>query len=162
MSINIRAIERGDLQHVLELMREFARYEDLESSLEVTEERLSAAMFDEGAFVEGLIAFNSDTPIGYAIFYPNFLTFRGQRGYFLEDLYVAQESRASGLGKAFLSLIAKMAQKRGFERIDFLVLDWNETAIGFYQKLGAVRSTDERHFKFTDNAFRQLCGYDAS
>jgi GNAT superfamily N-acetyltransferase len=156
MHHTIRNIERGDLAAVIGLMRDFARYEKLEDFLEVTEERLANAMFETGAFVEGLIALDGNTPVGYAIFYPNFLTFRGQRGYFLEDLFVLETARGTGLGKRFLSEIAKRAAARGFERIDFLVLDWNRTAIDFYERLGAARADDERHFKFTDDAFRSL------
>ena len=157
MKLRIRTAQLEDVPHILELMREFARYEKLESSLEVTEDRLIAAMFGSDAFVEGLIAFEDVEPTGYAIFYPNFLTFRGQRGYFLEDLYVAEKTRGKGLGKAMLSEIAKRALERGFERIDFLVLDWNKSAIEFYKLLGAVNSEDESHFKFTDDAFAALC-----
>jgi GNAT superfamily N-acetyltransferase len=156
MDIQIRDVEPADLKYVVQLMREFARYEDLEALFEATEERLAAAMFDAEAFVEGLIAFEDTKPLGYAIFYPNFLTFRGQRGYFLEDLFVLESARRHGLGKKFLTKIAQRGAARGFERIDFLVLDWNQTAIDFYERLGAERADDERHFKFTDDAFRRL------
>ena len=158
MNITIREIESGDLVAVLRLMSDFARFEKLEQYLEVTEQRLYEAMFDKGAFVDGLIALNGETAVGYAIFYPNFLTFRGQRGYFLEDLYVTEAARGKGVGQAMLRTIARMAAERGFERIDFLVLDWNKTAINFYEKLGADRADDERHFKFTDAAFQALAG----
>ena len=156
MEIKIRRIERDDLGPILELMREFAAYEKLDRYLEVTEERLAAAMFGEEAFVEGLIAEEDEKAIGYAIFYPNFLTFRGQRGFFLEDLFVSKDRRAVGLGKKLLTHIAWIAEARGFERIDFLVLDWNNAAVEFYKKLGAVRSDSESHFKFTDEAFHVL------
>lgn len=156
MPISIRKIEQRDLVVVIQLMRDFARYERLEQFLEVTEKRMQAAMFDEGAFVDGLIAFDGELAVGYAIFYPNFLTFRGQRGYFLEDLYVSEYARGKGVGRAMLQRIAQMAVDRGFERIDFLVLDWNKTAISFYEKLGAGRADGESHFKFTDAAFRAL------
>jgi GNAT superfamily N-acetyltransferase len=156
MSIVIRKIERGDLSTVLGLMREFARYEKLERFLEITEQRMESAMFGDGAFVDGLIAFEDGSPVGYAIFYPNFLTFRGQRGYFLEDLYVTESARGKGVGRAMLRRVAQMAVERGFERIDFLVLDWNKTAIDFYEKLGADRAEGESHFKFTDAVFETL------
>ena len=156
MEIKIRKIEQDDLGAVLGLMREFADYEKLEEFLEVTEERLATAMFTKDSFVEGLIAFNDDRAVGYAIFYPNFATFRGQRGFFLEDLFVSQKFRAAGLGKKFLTRIAQIGDERGFERIDLLVLSWNETAIKFYKGLGAKLSEGESHFKFTDKSFRDL------
>jgi ribosomal protein S18 acetylase RimI-like enzyme len=156
MGVTIRGIECGDLTEVLRLMRDFARYGNLEQYLEVTKEQMYEAMFGENAFVNSLIAFDNDSAVGYAIFYPNFLTFRGERGYFLEDLYVSESARGKGVGQKMLARIAKMAAERGFERIDFLVLDWNQTAIDFYEKLGAVRAKGESHFKFTDAAFNDL------
>ena len=156
MDTTIRSIDKQDLKTVVDLMTQFAAYEKLDQFLEVTEERLEAAMFGDGSFVEGLIAENGGNAVGYAIFYPNFLTFRGQRGFFLEDLYVSENFRTAGLGKEFLTRIAKIARQRGFERIDFLVLDWNETAVRFYEKLGAVRSEGESHFKLTDRSFCNL------
>jgi ribosomal protein S18 acetylase RimI-like enzyme len=137
-------------------MREFAVYERLQEFFDATEERLFEGMFGEAAFVDGLIALDGEKPAGYAIFYPNFLTFRGQRGLFLEDLFVSEEYRSSGVGRALLSRVARIAADRGLERIDFLVLDWNSAAIRFYEDLGARRSEGETHFKFTDQSFRNL------
>lgn len=156
MGIEIRKITPTDINAVLELMREFAAFERLSQHLEVTEDRLANAMFGEDAFVQGLIAFDGEKPVGYAIFYPNFLTFRGQKGYFLEDLFVSDSYRAAGVGKVMLKRIAGLAVERGFERIDFLVLNWNEPAIRFYRNLGAELSENEGHFKFTDKAFLDL------
>lgn len=157
MSVEIRKAEAVDIAAIVALMREFAEYERLADHLEITEEKLFAAMFGPGAFVEGLIATNNSQPVGYAVFYPNFLTFRGQKGYFLEDLFVSERGRRQGLGEKMLRKVAEMAKERGFERIDFLVLDWNHTAIDFYKKLGAHVADDESHFKFTNGAFRKLC-----
>jgi ribosomal protein S18 acetylase RimI-like enzyme len=158
MSTEIRNALPADVPAIIGLMREFAEFERVSEYLEITEEKLLAAMFAPGAYVEGLIALDAGTPVGYAIFYPNFLTFRGQQGYFLEDLFVSEAGRRQGLGEKMLRMVAGMAKKRGFERIDFLVLDWNQPAIDFYRKLGAGIADDETHFKFTDDAFRDLCG----
>ena len=114
-------------------------------------------MFGDGAVVDGLIAFDGETPVAYALFYPNFSSFRGQRGLYLEDIYIKSEYRRSGLGEKMLKEIAYTAASRGFERIDFMVLDWNTPAAKFYERLGAIRDNDERHFKFTDDAFARLC-----
>jgi ribosomal protein S18 acetylase RimI-like enzyme len=113
-------------------------------------------MFGDNAGVEGICAFDGEQPIGYALFYPNFASFRGQRGMYLEDIYVKQEYRGNGVGKTMLKKIARLAAKRGYERLDFLVLDWNDQAAKFYRSLGADRDDAERHFKFTDAAFRSL------
>ena len=160
MKHTVEPIAEKHIPIVIGLMRDFAEYEKLSSFLEVTEARLRAAMFDPGAFVEGFIAFDGDEPAGYAIFYPCFCTFRGQRGIFLEDLYVSERYRGAGIGETLLRRIAQVARSRGFERIDFQVLEWNKSAIGFYEKLGAVRAAEERHFKFTDSAFIGLANAD--
>ena len=156
MDYYIDRIGEEDLPSILDLMREFAEYEKLSWYLQVTETNLREAMFGKDAFVEGLIAESNGEKAGYAIFYPCFSTFRGQRGIFLEDLYVSEKYRGDGLGELMLRKIAHIASSRGIVRIDFNVLDWNTPAIGFYAKLGAVRADDERHFKFTDEAFAKL------
>ncbi len=151
----IKAFE-NDVPRIVEMIREFAAFENLSDYCEVTEENLRAAMFDENLSVEGLMAFNDDKPIGYALFYKNFSSFRGQRGLYLEDLYIIPEYRGQKIGEAFLAKLAQIAKSRNFVRIDFLVLDWNEPAIKFYKKLGAEMNADERHFRFVGEAFEQL------
>ena len=156
MKFDLRKITENDITTVIALMREFAEYENLTEFCEITEARLFAAMFGDGCFVEGLIAFAGQVAAGYALFYPDFASFRSQRGLFLEDLYIKPEYRRRALGQTILREIAKSAKSRGFDRIDFQVLDWNAPAIAFYEKLGAHRDHDERHFKFTDAAFDRL------
>ena len=156
MELNIRNAAETDITAIIALMREFAEYEDLSSYLEITDEKLYRAMFGMDSVADGLCAFEGETAIGYAIFYPNFSSFRGQIGFYLEDIYIKQEYRGRGLGEAMLKHLARLALSRGYERIDFMVLDWNESAIGFYKKLGALMDTSERHFKFTDEAFKTL------
>ena len=154
MQLSIRTVTPDDLPAVVELIREFAAFENLSDWCAVTEERLRAAMFGETAVAEGLVASDGEGPIGYAIFYPNFASFRGQQGLYLEDIYVNNAYRGRGVGEAMIRELARIAAARGYERIDFLVLDWNTPAVNFYKKLGAVRDEDERHFKFTDEAFK--------
>lgn len=156
MNIQIRKAAEADVPAIIRLMRKFAEYENLSVSCEVTEERLSVAMFGSDAFVEGLIVFEGSSPIAYALFYQNFASFRGQRGYYLEDIFIDEPGRRRGIGEAMLREIARLGWERGFERIDFQVLDWNTPAICFYEKLGAVRDDEERHYKFIDKGFETL------
>src|SRR5688500_9302610 len=114
MSIEIHAAAPNDLPDLLTLMREFAHYEDLSSSLEVTEDRLHAAMFDDHAFVSGLIVRDGREPIGYALFYPSFASFRAERSIYLEDLYIRESHRGRGIGRKMLKEIAADAYSRGF------------------------------------------------
>ena len=156
MDVQIRRSTPDEIPAIVRLMREFAEYENLGDYCEITEERLFDVMFGDGAFVECLLAFHGDEPIAYAIFYPYFASFRGQCGYYLEDIYIADDYRRNGLGEAMVRIIAKLAKQRGFERIDFQVLEWNTPAVKFYEKLGAMRDDSERHFKFIDGGFDSL------
>jgi len=152
----IRDATRNDVPVITALMRDFAAFEELSEYFEATTEQLAAAMFGEQAFVNGLVAEDNDKVIAYALFYQNYATFRGQRGMYLEDLFISQAHRGSGIGEAMIRRVAQIAKQQGCERIDFQVLEWNSSAIGFYEKLGADREETERHFKFTDAAFEKL------
>lgn len=154
--MEIRKAEERDVPEITRMMRDFARFEELEEYFEATDEPLRDVLFGPGAYVEALVAEENGTCSGYALYYPNYASFRGQKGYYLEDLYVAAEFRGRGVGEAFLREIARRGSQRGFKRIDFQVLEWNAPAIGFYERLGAHRDETERHFKFTDEAFASL------
>jgi ribosomal protein S18 acetylase RimI-like enzyme len=154
--MNIRPAEPADVPAIIALMREFAVFEGLLDHFEITEDRLSQVLFGVWTFVNALVAELDDRVCAYSIFYPNFASFRGQLGMYLEDIYITADYRGKGIGDAMLREIARIAARRGLERIDFQVLDWNRSAIDFYEKHGAVRDDIERHFKFTDKAFAEL------
>lgn len=156
MTLVIRKAASSDMPAVMGVLREFAEYEKLTEYCEITEEKLADAVFGKDAFVECILALDGEILAAYAILYPNFSSFRGQKGMFLEDIFIKAEFRGAGLGEAMLKEIARLARSRGCERIDFMVLDWNAPAIGFYEKHGAVRDEQERHFKFVDAAFDKL------
>jgi GNAT superfamily N-acetyltransferase len=156
MGIIIRKLRPEDLHDVIEMLREFAEFEKLAHYCTATKERFAAAFFDEGSFAEGLVFESKDGLAGYAVFFPHFSSFRGERGLYLEDIFIKPEFRGGGTGRAVLSEIARLAAARGFERIDFQVLDWNTAAIDFYKRLGAESNDGETHFKFAGDAFRTL------
>lgn len=156
MSIEIRPAEPDDVTAIYSLMREFALYENLLDAHTVTEEILTETLFGPSSFVEALIANVDDAPAGYAIFYPHFSSFRGQVGYYLEDIYIDSHFRGHGLGERMLREVARHAKQKGFVRIDFLVLEWNRTAIDFYRNLGADVNDEDCHFRFVDEAFERL------
>ncbi len=155
-NLKIDNARQSDIPNIVEMIREFAAFEKLLEFCEVTEESLTDAMFGENSCVEGLLAFDGERAIGYALFYENYASFRGQRGFYLEDLYVKPEFRGFRVGEAVLKRIAQIAKTRNFQRIDFLVLDWNESAIKFYDKLGAKRDESERHLRLVGEAFENL------
>jgi len=156
MDFSIRPASPADVPEIIDMLNEFAVFEKLEHYFEITETKLAAALFDDGAFVQCLVAETDGGLAAYAIMYPNFATFRGQKGIYLEDIYLRPAYRGTGLGAAMLKQIAKTAASQGCERIDFVVLDWNQPAIGFYEKHGAILDDQERRFKFIDDAFKQL------
>ena len=90
-----------DIPQIIALIREFAEYENLLDFFEVTEESLNAALFGETKVAEAIIVFENEAAIGYAIFYPNFASFRGQRGLYLEDIFIKPEFRGRGVGARF-------------------------------------------------------------
>jgi GNAT superfamily N-acetyltransferase len=155
-NFQIRTTTPSDLPSILRLIREFAEFENLSEYCEVTEASLQTALFGENAFAESLVAVADGTVIAYAIFFPYFSSFRGQRSVYLEDIYLQPAFRGSGLGEKLLREIAGRGKEKGAVRMDFQVLQWNEKAINFYYKLGAVADESETHFKFTDQAFADL------
>ena len=154
--MEIRKAGHSDVEAITNLMRDFAAFEDLSEYFEATSENIAAVMFGGRSFVNGLVAEDKGEVVAYALFYPNYATFRGQRGMYLEDIFISPVHRGQGIGEAMLRRIAQIAKEQGCERIDFQVLEWNQPAIGFYEKLGAHRDESERHFKFTDAAFEEL------
>ncbi|MGH9820852.1 MAG: GNAT family N-acetyltransferase [Pyrinomonadaceae bacterium] len=156
MNFDIRKAVPTDIPGVIVLLHEFAKFENLTEYLEITEENLADVLFGSDAFVECLVAFEGNEMAGYAILYPNFATFRGQKGMYLEDLYIRDKCRGKGLGDMLLKEIARLARALGANRLDFVVLDWNAPAIKFYNKHGAAREDEERRFKFVDEAFETL------
>lgn len=154
--MEIRKPAENEIAEIIRMMRDFAEFEKLGDYFEATEERLRRAIFGENAFVEALIAEHEGFYAGYALFFAHFSSFRAQPGYYLDDLYVDPAFRGEGVGEALLRRIALLGAARGFERIDLQVLDWNAAAIRFYEKLGAVRNDEERHFKFAGEAFARL------
>jgi len=157
MPIEIRKATQSDLDGIIELMRAFAEFEDLTDRFEITEERLEGAVFGKEAFVHCLVASDASKLVAYALLYPIFASFRGQKGMFVEDLFLTAEYRRDGLGERMLRAAAQIAKEEACERLDLMVLDWNSPAIKFYEKHGGVRDEQERHFKFTDAVFQRLC-----
>ena len=156
MNMEIRKATKDDIVSVIALVREFAEYEDSCDYCQVTEDNLANVLFGSNAFVKCMIARDGENVIAYAIYYPNFASFRGQCGMYLEDIFVKKEYRGKRVGDEMLKAIAREARDKGYERIDFQVLEWNTSAIGFYFRHGAVRDDEERHFKFVDDAFERL------
>jgi GNAT superfamily N-acetyltransferase len=131
-----RATER-DVPLILELIQGLAVYEKLAHEVTATEAGLRETLFSARPAADVIIAYAGDTPAGFALFFPNYSTFLGKPGLYLEDLFVRPEYRGQGLGLALMKRLAQIAVERGCGRFEWSVLDWNEPAIGFYESLGA-------------------------
>ena len=142
MSITIRSADRADLPLIGQLIRDLAEYEKLAHEVRFDAEVLSEKLFGARTYAEVVIGELDGKAQGFALFFHNFSTFEGKPGIYLEDLYVREAARGSGLGKALLAHLAALAVERDCARIEWSVLDWNAPAIGFYELLGA-RAMDE-------------------
>lgn len=134
----IRRAVVGDVDNLVQLIHDLAEYERSPGSVEVDRDLLSAALFADEPAVFAHVAEHQGRIAGMAIWFLNFSTWTGHHGIFLEDLYVRPEARGLGLGRALLAELAAIAHRAGYTRIDWSVLDWNETALRFYRSLGAV------------------------
>ena len=138
---NIRFAVREDVPLILDFIKRLADYEHLLDEVIATEEILELWIFEKKK-AEVLIGEEQGFPVGMALFFHNFSTFLGRAGVYLEDLFVIPEKRGKGYGKALLQKLAQIAVDRGCGRLEWWCLDWNESSIDFYKKLGAV-SMDE-------------------
>ncbi len=158
MPTHIRPATVADVPLILDLIRALAEYEQLAEACEANEERLQRSLFAPTPHAEVLIAELDGKPAGFALFCHNYSTFLAQRGLWLEDLFVSEEYRGQGVGRALLERLAQIAIERECGRVDWMVLDWNETAIGFYQSLGAIPLGDWTTFRITGDALQRLSG----
>lgn len=137
MSLRIVAATAVDVPLILDLIRGLAAYEQLSHDVVATEAALNATLFGQQPAAEVLIAHLDEAPAGFALFFPNYSTFLGRPGIYLEDLFVYPELRGRGVGRALLARVARLAVDRGCGRLEWSVLDWNEPALRFYRSLGA-------------------------
>jgi GNAT superfamily N-acetyltransferase len=156
MSFTIRPAEPDDAESIAALILELATYERLEHEAKASPDALRRHLFGPRPHAEALMAEVEGRPVGFALFFHNFSTFRGQPGLYLEDLFVKPEHRGQGIGKAFLRRLAALAVERGCGRLEWAVLDWNEPAIGFYRSLGARPMHEWTVFRVDDEALERL------
>ena len=133
----IRPATPGDVARILELIRELADYERAIDEVTATEEGLRSALFAPEPAVFAHVAEAEGDVVGFALWFLNFSTWLGRHGIYLEDLYVTPAMRGRGVGKALLAELAAICVRRGYGRLEWWVLDWNEPAIGFYRSIRA-------------------------
>jgi GNAT superfamily N-acetyltransferase len=151
----IRPATAADVALILEFIRDLAVYEKLLPEVEATEERLRATLFGPQPAAECILAFAAGAPAGFAVYFTNYSTFLAKPGLYLEDLFVKPAFRGHGIGKALLLHLAKLANVRGYGRMEWSVLDWNQPAIEFYEALGARRMKEWQICRLTGAALEQ-------
>ena len=155
-AFSIRQASVEDVPLVLSFIRQLAEYERLSHEAVMTEEVLRKSLFGPRPYAEVLLGYADEKPVAFAVFFHNFSTFLGKPGLYLEDLFVIPEMRGRGFGRAMLIQLAKIAVQRDCGRFEWAVLDWNEPAIGFYKKLGAVPMDEWTTFRVSGPALERL------
>jgi GNAT superfamily N-acetyltransferase len=141
---SLRTAERRDVDAIVVLIRGLAEFEKLTHLLEVTPDKLAVHLFGPKPVVEAVVAERGGRVVAFALFFTNFSTFLAKPGLYLEDLFVEPAERGGGIGQALLEHLARLAASRGYGRFEWSVLDWNEGAIRFYQRMGATVMPDWR------------------
>ena len=158
MSGAVRTARPDDVPDVLALVRELATYEREPDAVETTEQMLHDALFGPSPVASCHVAVLDGQVVGMALWYVTFSTWKGVPGLWLEDLFVRESARGTGLGRALLQTLAAVCVDRGYARFEWWVLDWNAPAIGFYASLGAVPQDEWTVHRVDGAALRGLAG----
>jgi GNAT superfamily N-acetyltransferase len=156
--LTIRPAEEADVAVTLRFIQDLAEYERLRHEAVATEEDLRRHLFGERPAAEVIIAEVEGEAVGFALFFTSFSTFLGRPGLYLEDLFVSPTWRGRGIGRRMLAHLARITRDRGYGRLEWWVLDWNEPAIGFYRGLGARAMDEWTTFRLTGEALERLAG----
>jgi len=152
----IRAARPGDAEDIVRLIRGLAVYEKLEHLVQATPDAIAAQLFGPKPAAEALVVETDAGLVAFALFFHNFSTFLAKPGLYLEDLFVEPAMRGHGIGQALLAHLAQLAVARGCGRFEWSVLDWNESAIGFYERMGAVVMPEWRICRITGETLERL------
>jgi GNAT superfamily N-acetyltransferase len=154
----VRPAAPGEEGLVLSFIRELAAYEELLDEACVSAEDVRLALFGVPPRASCEIVEADGRPVGMALWFYNFSTFKGRPGLYLEDLYVRPEARGRGAGKALLEALARRCLAEGLPRMDWVVLNWNAPSIAFYDRLGAERLDGWTTRRLSGRALRRLAG----
>ena len=145
-----------DVPLILQFIRELAEYEKLLDRVTTTEDLVRETLFGANPAAHALLAYDNGQAVGFAIYFFNYSTFVGRQGLYLEDLFVRPEARGKGFGRELLAHLARIAVEHGCRRMEWAVLNWNEPAIGFYKRLGAIPMNEWTVFRLMDQALEDM------
>lgn len=154
-NLTFRAAQREDAQKILFFIRELAKYERMEDDVVATPALLEEWIFEKKK-AEVIFPMVDGEEVGFALFFHNFSTFLGRAGLYLEDLFILEEYRGKGYGKATLRELARIALERGCGRLEWCCLDWNRPSIDFYLSLGAVQMSDWTTYRLTGETLENM------
>lgn len=152
---SIRFATRSDVTKIMHFIRSLAVYEKMENEVVATEEQLTSWIFDQKV-AEVIFVVVDGEEVGFALFFHNFSTFVGRAGLYLEDLFVLPEYRGKGYGKALFVQLARIAVERGYGRMEWCCLDWNQPSIDFYRSMGAIPMSEWTTYRLTREALESL------
>ena len=158
MTASLRHARPDDAETLANLVRELAVYEALAHEALATADDFRRHLFGPRPAAEAILAEVDGEPVGFALYFGTFSTFRGQPGLYLEDLFVRPEHRGLGIGKALIASVAAEAVARGCGRLEWAVLDWNAPSIAFYRSLGAQPMDQWTTFRLADQPLARLAG----
>jgi len=154
--IRIRPAQASDAELIVRFVRALAAYEkEPPETVCATEADIIRDGFGENPRFEALIAEMDGVPAGFALFFPNYSTWEGRPGLYVEDIFVEEQARRHGIGRRLMAAVARIARERGFARLDLAVLDWNP-ARGFYRRLGLRHMQSWQPFRLEGRALESL------
>jgi GNAT superfamily N-acetyltransferase len=157
-AFQIKSATESDVSVIFSFIKKLARYERLSHEVVATEDLLRETLFGNRRTAEVAIGYLETTPVGFVLFFHNYSTFLGKPGLYIEDLFVEQDYRRRGYGRALLLHVARLAKERDCGRLEWAVLDWNQPAIDFYKKLGALPMSEWTVFRVTGKSLDELAG----
>lgn len=158
-TVNIRLATPEDVSAIFSLVKALSEFEQLAHEMVGSEADLHQGLFGKRPYAEAIVAEADDTPVGFALYFYNFSTFLMKPGVYLEDLFVLPDYRRQGIATALLKYLASHAVDQGCGRLEWSVLDWNENAITFYKRIGAVLLDEWTGCRVTGKALVQLANW---
>jgi GNAT superfamily N-acetyltransferase len=152
----VKSATESEVPVIFSFIKKLAEYERLSAEVVATEELLRETLFGQRRTAEVAIGYLETKPVGFVLFFHNYSTFLGKPGLYIEDLFVDEDYRRHGYGRELLLHVARLAKERGCGRLEWAVLDWNQPAIGFYQKLGASPMSEWTVFRITGKSLDEL------
>lgn len=154
----IKSATDSDVPVIFSFVKKLARYEQLLHEVVATEDLLRETLFGKRRTAEVAIGYHETKPVGFVLFFHNYSTFLGKPGLYIEDLFVDEDYRRRGYGRALLLHVARLAKERDCGRLEWSVLDWNQQAINFYKKLGASPMSEWTVFRVAGQSLDELAG----